>query len=63
MKKQKSKFCVGFRTEPVELGKKPERDLSLSCEGCIGWSPIVTNKPSILEDGTVNCYNYLEVKK
>lgn len=63
MEKQKSKFCAGFRTEPVEISEKKEGDLALSCKGCSGWSPIVINRPSILEDGTVNCYNFLEVKK
>jgi len=59
MEKQMSFLCVGF------IPDDPKWDgLSVpSCEVCIAWSPIVLDRPFILEDGTVNCYNFLEVKK
>ena len=58
MEKQLPFLCVGF------IPKDPKWDgLSApSCEGCLSWSPIVLNRPFILEDRTVNCYNFMEVK-
>lgn len=58
MEKQLPFLCAGF------IPEDPNWDgLSApSCEGCLAWSPIVNNRPCILEDGTVNCYNFTEVK-
>jgi hypothetical protein len=59
MEKQLPFLCVGYIPQDPKQGGSS----SHSCEGCLAWSPIVLNRPFILEDKTVNCYNFLEVKK
>jgi len=58
MEKQMPFLCVGF------IPDDPKWDglSAVSCDDCIAWSPIVDNRPRLLEDGTVNCYNFMEVK-
>ena len=58
MEKKLPFLCAGF------IPEDPKWDgLSApSCNDCIAWSPIVNNRPAILEDRTVNCYNFMEVK-
>lgn len=58
MEKQLPFLCVGFIPEDSSWD-----GLSApSCNCCLAWSPIVSDRPAMLEDGTVNCYNFLEVK-
>ena len=58
MEKQLPFLCVGF------IPKDPKQEIYSphSCEDCLAWSPIAANRPFLLEDKTVNCYNFTEVK-
>lgn len=58
MEKQKPKLCAGFETEHRMWDGTP----SYSCKGCSRWQPIAKNRPFVLEDGAVNCYNFQEIK-
>jgi len=58
MEKSLPFLCVGFMPEDPKQGGSS----SHSCHNCIVWQPIAADRPGVLDDGTINCYNFLEFK-